>query len=61
MATETFSCAVETLKMKQPLIGTVGTFSYLFLIEYPANFPAKAIGESTLPLELKAHIKVGQD
>lgn len=61
MATETFSCAVETLKLNHPLTGTVGTFSYLFLIEYVAPFPAKAIGESTLPPELKAHIKVGQD
>lgn len=45
--------------MGNPLIGSVKPFSYLFLLEYPGTFEAKAVGESDLPSEVKDHISIG--
>lgn len=54
-----FYCAQNSKDMDSPLIGTVKPFSYLFLLEYPGTFEAKAVGGSSLPSEVKDHITVG--
>ncbi|MCI4671202.1 MAG: hypothetical protein MRZ79_23890 [Bacteroidia bacterium] len=56
---EPFYCAQNSKDMGNPLIGTVKPFSYLFLLEYPGTFEAKAVGQSSLPSEVKDHISVG--
>ena len=56
-ATSVIPCSIESLQYNEPLIGTAPRADVWFLLEYSGRWGNKALKESSIPDEVKAHLK----